>query len=41
MLEKIVRVPKAWKFVILKHEISSATSFDSQNWVFNRQSKGN
>ena len=27
-IRKIVRVSKAWKFVISKHEIFSATNFD-------------
>ena len=36
-----VQVSKAWKFVISKHEIFSATKFDSKNCVFNHQSRGN
>ena len=41
ILEWIVRASKAWKFVISKHEIFSATNFDSKNCVFNHQSRGN
>ena len=31
------KVSKAWKFVISKHQIFSATNFDSKNCVFNQE----